>query len=538
LGERLLGDTLKDVIAGLLIRMGDPTSQARWRGIRASGRRLQLRIGGVVVLDEPFDESHPAWSHTRDIFRAAYRRNRAHVDAGLLPLEALQRWTGHEMRKYRVVAEALLPPEHVSDGSRPPRTTLNDTMVEASSDTVLESHTATGDPTTGFGWTHYEGSAVATVRAASDKAGNNASDADGRYRADSDLSSDEHRCQMEIKFASEGTSKAQVLLRKDGTGTETNYAMEWRPSGDRQRIDQVVAGTSTTLATKTTTAIGTSAFTGKGDIDSSDVLRQYINGAEEQSFDDAASPVGAGNLRCGLRIVGRVSDDDVLLDDWQAADAAAGPQTITPSPVAIVMSAIAPSIAGSGAATVTPGPVAIPVGTVAPSIAGSGAAPITPGAVAIPVSAVAPSITGSGAAPVTPGAVAIPVSAIAPAIAGSGAATISPGPVSMALAVVAPSIANAGGPQTISPAALAIVLTGVSPSVSGSGVATISPAALAILIAAVAPSIAALPGPVAGPTQAVLADDGINSAVLGDDGINTAELSDDGINTASITNPG
>ncbi len=324
LGELLPGDSLSDVFQSLLIRMGDPTSQTRWRGIRASGSRLQLRIGGIVLLDEPFDASHPAWNHTRDIFRAAYRRNRAHVDAGLMPLEALRRYTGHEMRKYGITHDALLPPEYVDDGWRPPRTTIGDTMVEDPSDVVLSSHTATG-PNGGFGWTNYEGSDGVTVRAASDKGGNNA-DSDGHYRADSDLSSDEHRCEFLYKFANDDADEVRSVIRKDSTGTFTQYHAEYKPSDNRQRIEQVVSGTKTTLATKTATAFGTTAFTGKIDIDSGDILRQYIDGAEEQSFDDSASPVGAGNLRCGLRCNPRAgaANDDILIDDFEAADLAAG----------------------------------------------------------------------------------------------------------------------------------------------------------------------------------------------------------------------
>lgn len=323
LGEALPGDTLDAVFQSLLIRMGDPTSQTRWRGIRASGRRLQLRIGSTVVLDEPFDETHPAWNHTRDIFRAAYRRNRAHVDGGLMPLDALRRWTGHEMRKYGVTHDALLPPEYVNDGWRPPETTIGDDMTETT-DTLLSAHTATG-PNGGFGWTNYEGSDVVTVRAASDKGGNNA-DTDGHYRADSDLSSDDHRCEFLYKFANDAADEVRSVIRKDSTGTFTQYHAEYKPSDNRQRIEQVVSGTKTTLATKTVTSIGTTAFTGKIDIDSGDILRQYIDGTEEQSVDDSASPVGAGNLRTGLRVNPRsgAANDDILIDLFEAADLAAG----------------------------------------------------------------------------------------------------------------------------------------------------------------------------------------------------------------------
>ncbi len=321
LGEQLPGDSLSDIFQSLLVRMGDPTSEARWRGIRANGRRLQLRIGGVVVLDEPFDEAHPAWSHTRDIFRAAYRRNRAQVDAGLMPLEALQRYTGHEMRKYGVTHDALLPSEYLADGWRPPRTTIGDTFVEGS-DTALESHTATG-PNGGFGWSHIEATAFLTVYATPDRV-ENENDANAIYRADSDLSSDDHYCQSGLITATDGKNDARVIIRKDSTGTMTYYHGAYRWPGDRQRIEQRVGGSTTTLSTKTATNIPTS-FTGYIEIDSNDVLRQKIDGATEQTFDDSASPVGAGNLRTGLYadVTGGQAQGDLAFDDFEAADLAA-----------------------------------------------------------------------------------------------------------------------------------------------------------------------------------------------------------------------
>lgn len=317
LGEALPGATLRQAIQNLLIRMGDPTSQTRWRGIRASGNRLQLRIGGVIVLDESFSELHPAWNHTRDIFRAAYRYLRDQVNAGTLPLEAAQRYTGHEMRKYGVAAEALLPPEYVRDGHRPPRTTITDTFTEGS-DTVLSSHN------TDFAWVLFDGDDILTVRATPDKAGNNGITS-GMYRADSNLSTDEHRSQILITYAGDNSDDAHAIFRKAANSTVTHYDVEWRASTDRQIIEQFVTGTKTILATKITTAFGGAAFTGKGDIDGSDILRQYINGTEEQSFDDSASPVGAANLQCGIGCDprGDASEDDILIDDFEAADVVA-----------------------------------------------------------------------------------------------------------------------------------------------------------------------------------------------------------------------
>ena len=321
LGEALPGDTLDAVFQSLLIRMGDPTGQTRWRGIRASGRRLQLRIGDTVVLDEPFDETHSAWNHTRDIFRAAYRRNRAQVDAGTMPLDALRRYTGHEMRKYGVTHEALLPPEHLADGWLPPRTTIGDTLVEGT-DTLLTSHTATG-PNGGFSWSKIEGTDFMTAYADTDRAESD-TDSNAIYRADTDLSSDDQRTQALGETSDTGKNDFRPIIRKDSSATMTYYHGAYRWPGDRQRIEQRVGGTTTTLATKTTTAFS-AAFTGKIDIDSGDVLRQYIDGTEEQSFDDSASPVGAGNLRTGFYadVTGGEAARVLRIDDYEAADLAA-----------------------------------------------------------------------------------------------------------------------------------------------------------------------------------------------------------------------
>lgn len=323
LGEALPGDSLSDVFQSLLIGLGDPTSQTRWRGIRANGNRLQLRIGGAVILDEPFDETHPAWGHTRDIFRAAYRRNRALVDAGLMPLDVLRSYTGHEMRKYGVNHDALLPPEYVDDGWLPPRTTIGDTFVETT-DTVLTSHTATG-PNGGFGWTNIRGTDIHTVKEADDKLKNNAS-GEGEFRADSDLSSDEHYAQCDIEDLTNNGDEFRLGTRKDSSSTLTYYRCEWRFDLDRQRIAQYVGGTGTTLVTKTSTALdANTVYTVKIDVDSNDIIRQYIGGVEEQSYDDSASPVGSGNLRTviGGDPASATNPSNNIFDDFEAEDLAA-----------------------------------------------------------------------------------------------------------------------------------------------------------------------------------------------------------------------
>lgn len=323
--EALPGATLRAVLINLLVRMGDPTGQARWRGIRVNNRRrLQLRIGGVMIFDEACAPGHPDWNHTRDIFRSAYRQNRARVDAGIMPMEALQRYIGYEMRKYQLRAVDLLPPEFESDGSLEPRTTLGDTFV-ASSDETLANHTATG-PNGGFTWANFADSDVLTVRATPDKAGNNAGTS-GSYQVSAALSSDDQQCKVDVKYADAVQSdEVQVIIRKDPTESiETMYNVEVRQNDDRIRIGQTVTGTRTTLSTHTATAIGTTEFEIKVDMDSDDILHMFVDGVEKDSFDDQLSPIGVSNLITGLRAnpAGAASNDDTLLDNWEASDLAA-----------------------------------------------------------------------------------------------------------------------------------------------------------------------------------------------------------------------
>jgi len=213
-----------------------------------------------------------------------------------------------------------------------------------------------------------------------------------------------------------------------------------------------------------------------------------------------------------------------------------GDQSITGTPITASAVIQAPVVAGTGSATaITPSPIAAPSAIVSPVVAGSGSAtPVTPSPIAASATVVGPVVStpGGGDQTVTGTPITVASVVVAPTVAGSGSASVTPSPITAPSVVPTPTLAGSGSaPVTATPV---VSVAGIqAPSASGTGSATaIAPSPLTAVAGIPTPSVGITTGAVAGPTQAVLASDGIVSAVLANNGIVGVTMANDGIEAA------
>ncbi len=317
-GTVLSASTPLDLLWELLTDKADPEGLFAPKPLRGTNRQpLKLFLGGYgIVKTEPLNPAH--LTRTIAVFQADYRRQRPHVDLGLIGLDALQRWTGSTRRKLGITADALLPTEYRGDGERVPSTTIGDTFVESSGDVDLNAHTATG-PDSGFAWTALRG--TINVIDADDWAHNGAADGDGfaSYRADSDLATDEHSAEgnMNCDATLGNVVETGVNLRKDSTATETHYQciIDW--ANDNAKIIEVTTGTRATLDTTSHAVTPGTAIDLKGQIDGADLLDVIIDASSIATVTDTSI---TGNLRTGITIRSKVDTDFGTIDTFVASD--------------------------------------------------------------------------------------------------------------------------------------------------------------------------------------------------------------------------
>lgn len=288
LGESITASTVLDILKELYVRFADPTGLTAMKPLRGSpARGFEMFLGGFGRLFlEKFDPDHPAWATTIAVWKADYRRNKAEG----VPLDVLQRFTGASMEKYRVGADALLPPEYVSDGSLRPETPIVDDFT--GSDNGL-----------GANWTSDEGTWIKK----SNHVECSAARGTVRYSGTS-LSSDDHYAQIK-NLGAAGSQDSGPIVRKAASGTLTFYYADTRLN--RQRLWKRVTGTFNELGT------GTLVSTGTDDIIKCEIndttLKFFLNATEEYSQSD---PSISGNLQTGLETGGADAEGD--FDDFEA----------------------------------------------------------------------------------------------------------------------------------------------------------------------------------------------------------------------------
>lgn len=305
LDRALLPDTnLADLLAHYVLgTLADPTGINRVKPLRMGRKGLSLHLGSFgLVLHEPFSRNHPNFDAALAVRWADYRRNKA---AGV-PLEALQRWTGHDalalFRRRPTAADLdlLLPPEFRGDGSRDPRTTILDDFNRAD-------QAGLGTSSEGWSWVSQTGTIDVVSNQAKWSATNHAA-----YRADSNLSTDDHKSEVDTVGTISGTKYFSPTVRASAAAV-TYYAYLARDNSTNSKLHKRVNGTFTNSALGVqhgaTGRVGVSA-------DGSTIEGYFDSDTAEVAWTDTAI---TGNLQAG--VTAREAND--IGDNFEAADLAA-----------------------------------------------------------------------------------------------------------------------------------------------------------------------------------------------------------------------
>ena len=157
------------------------------------------------------------------------------------------------------------------------------------------------------------------------------------------------------------------------------------------------------------------------------------------------------------------------------------PSRVTPDPVAIPLTVVAPVVTATR--LVSPSPVTIPLSIPAPTVtAEAGGDTVSPDPVAVVLSVPAVSVTAGRR--VSPSPVAVSLSVPAPTV--SVGRVVSPDPVELELSVPAPSLIVG---RTVSPAPVVVSLQ--LPALSVQSSRMVSPAPVAVSLSVVAPVVRA-----------------------------------------------
>lgn len=326
---KLAGDiqarSLRSLVKELFTEEADPTGETFWKPLRISRKNgFVVRLGGYdkPIIQEPFSTSHPAFQATLDVRWADYRRLRALVqdklnsvdlrvrEEGQKELEALRRWTGHDMlalygRTGSDLVDKLVPPEYLADGREQPRTTITDSFNRAD-------QAGLGTSSEGWSWSEVTNQNDIVSNQAQATVGN----ALNLSRADQDLSSDDHRAEFDIIAIGSNSASFIGPVARFSSSEATGYiARRFGTNSNSFALAKIVAGTITALGTPETTATTHPVI----ECNNSDISR-YDGVTLKETITDTSI---TGNLRTGIIQRTGAVPSGYQVDDFEAADLAA-----------------------------------------------------------------------------------------------------------------------------------------------------------------------------------------------------------------------
>jgi hypothetical protein len=306
-GYRPVGATLTDLLWDQLTTGADPTGEAGPKPLMpGTDGQLKLFVGGhSLVKAERFAwGAHPHTNRVRDVLRRDFEREWEQSGGH----DHCRRVLDFTCKKFKVDDWRDFVPARLHahvPGRLPHATTITESFNQADSSTLGPD----------LSWTEILGD----VKTVSNKAVGHGS-TENVGRANSDLSSDDHYCQVVITNVSAGTSSnCGPMTRKDSSATLTYYLAIFERTGDLWKSFKSVGGSFTNIGSNTNLAASESD-TIKLETDGSNITR-YRNGASQDATTDAAI---TGNLRCGFMCY---AADAIQADSFEAADLAAGGRT-------------------------------------------------------------------------------------------------------------------------------------------------------------------------------------------------------------------
>lgn len=321
----LAGDTLADLIWGLLTVDADPNGENRAPPIMPTRRRqMELVLSGHgPVAQKRFEPGLSEAPPVRDLLQRQYRRIRQAALDGLLKDDVHHRRVlDYWCEKYGLTEDYFRPPD------LPPETRVGHET------TITESFNKTdGSLGPDLTWVDFHNSGVYEVVS---QAAERVASSLGATRANSALSSDDHYAQAEFSSLAFSDRTAGVMARQAGDATQTYY-MALADGPTNGETWKIISGSNTSVGAQG----GTFAA---GDViqlecDGSTITRKK-NGSTQNSTTDTAI---SGNLYTGLASVHAIAGSPAV-DNFEAADLSSG-TTVNASTKTLTLSEQTASIA-------------------------------------------------------------------------------------------------------------------------------------------------------------------------------------------------
>lgn len=311
--EEFTGGDLTAMVWTELTDLADPDGLARAKPlVPTSELRLDLWLGGR----RPHRRDKFRWgkhAHTnrlRDVIRASFGHHWNENQT------VARKQLDFEAAKYGCDWKDLVPANlraHVP-GPLPHSTTITESFNKADSDTLGPDLT----------WTEIVGDL--------DVVSNEARTTDTiqfLVRADSDLSSTDHYCQVVMHATNDVSVNSGVVFRKDSTSGLTYYQGQAENSSDLWRFWKRISGSVTVLDTDYSVTFNASTnYTLKGQANGS-TMTSWVDGVQKHNFTDTAVTTGT---RCGLSGKNGTGGQYTAFDSFEAADVTAGGGTKAPLP--------------------------------------------------------------------------------------------------------------------------------------------------------------------------------------------------------------
>lgn len=307
LPRALASNTLGNALYEALTLQADPTDEDRCPPLMPTvGRDLEVWLGGEKVFTRRFRADLDEAASVREMLRRQYRALRQASRDGRTPPQHYRKVLGYWVRKYKIAARWFQPDDLPDEQDLPPETTLTDDFNRSDADGL-------GNSSEGWSWTETNHDIDIVSNVARGITDSNLTLA----RAESDLSSADHYCELTISNPGGSTSSVRaagpacrystsamdfyVARQTNGTTTGT-----YRPA-------KVVSGTRTDLgtgSTRTVSALKRISISGSS-------IDIYSVGVVVESITDSSI---AGGVRCGIFF--DRPNNSLAVDGWSAADLA------------------------------------------------------------------------------------------------------------------------------------------------------------------------------------------------------------------------
>ncbi len=202
----ITANVLNELLAQVLTELGDARGVDRWRPLTSN----------AIYLSSNLKIWQGNWRNNRiwrkkflETKQCDYRHICKEIKEGFCHPDHHRKMLDYWSERYNLDHQLFIPADMPKEKPLPHETTKGDTFVEAV-DTAIGAHTATG-PNGGFSWAVINGSG--TVRAATDDLSTTTSGGENNFRAEIDVTGDDHYVEAFITFPVGSSRDARVYTR-------------------------------------------------------------------------------------------------------------------------------------------------------------------------------------------------------------------------------------------------------------------------------------------------------------------------------------